>query len=112
MSIRPSSWNGVGAMAKVPAAVWVSFMGRPLCFVIPGRASFRREPGMTAFVLKSPRRFLHRVLREDNLPGVFDDILRSPSLARRLPAVHFHHSHLAYAAGTGDAEHFSGLIAG
>src|SRR6266436_10268021 len=25
-SMRPSSWNGVGAMAKVPAALWVSFM--------------------------------------------------------------------------------------
>jgi hypothetical protein len=25
-SMRPSSWNGVGAMAKVPAALWVSFV--------------------------------------------------------------------------------------
>src|SRR5258708_19826426 len=24
--MRPSSWNGVGAMAKVPAALWVSFV--------------------------------------------------------------------------------------
>src|SRR3954454_8578725 len=115
--MRPSSWKGVGAMAKVPAAVWVSFMGRPLCFVIPGRASFRREPkrahpGMTGFVSKSPRRFLDLILREENLPGVIDDILRPPSLARRLPAVHFHHPHLAHAARAGDAEHFSGLIAG
>jgi hypothetical protein len=40
-SMRPSSWNGVGAMAKVPAALWVSFV---ICasfyfLVIPGCAT-------------------------------------------------------------------------
>jgi hypothetical protein len=25
-SMRPSSWNGVGAIANVPAASWVSFI--------------------------------------------------------------------------------------
>src|SRR5437879_11053192 len=37
-SIRPSSWNGVGAIAKVPAAWAVSFIVIPFSLpVIPGR---------------------------------------------------------------------------
>jgi len=40
-SMRPSSWNGVGAMAKVPAALWVSFVIGALPFIVP---SFRDGP--------------------------------------------------------------------
>src|ERR1700754_5178171 len=131
-SIRPSSWNGVGAMAKVPVAVWVSFMVSPVDDPqgYTGFSSLRgalatkqssRRPGlwiaslslaMTALCSKPPRRFFHRVLRKENLPGMIDDILRLPSRVRRFPAVHFHHPHLAHAARAGDAEHLSGLIAG
>src|SRR5229473_5594812 len=38
-SMRPSSWNGVGAMAKVPAALWVSL-------VICASISLLRHSGM------------------------------------------------------------------
>src|SRR6202051_2343124 len=47
-SMRPSSWNGVGAIAKVPAALWVSFVICASIFlVIPGHA--KREPGISRF---------------------------------------------------------------
>src|SRR3954451_15787526 len=149
ISMRPSSWNGVGAMAKVPAAVWVSFMvcylAKLKCFVIPGCALLAADPESRSehcsgfgvrslsdnidavnFVaeraprnddnietaLEPPRRFLDLIFREENLPGMIDDILSLPSAMRRFPAVHFHHPHLAHAARAGDAEHFPGLIAG
>src|SRR4051812_12427289 len=108
--MRPSSWKRVGAMAKVPVASWVSFMGSPLSclrhsgmrplgrrpgihnppivLMDSGLAPEEARPGMTGCNSKSPRRFLDLILREENLPGVIDDILRPPSLARRLPAVH------------------------
>src|SRR4051812_25312838 len=101
MSMRPSSWNGVGAMAKVPAAVWVSFMFRPLLrFSVTARSVATKQSSlslwpldcfaalaMTEYYSKPPRRVFHGIFREENLPGVIDDILRLPSLARRLPAV-------------------------
>src|ERR1700680_2891205 len=52
----------------------------------------------------------HLFLGEENLPGVFYDILRFPSVMRRLPARFFHHPHLAHAAGSGNAEHLAGLV--
>src|ERR1700681_4003545 len=130
-SMRPSSWNGVGAMAKVPAALAVSFV---MCTSIFFRHSGARgartsdvqlhigesrdsgsgpadHPGMT-FTLKPPRAHLDLFLGEENLLGVFDDILRLPTLMRRLPAGLFHHPHLAHAARAGDAEHLAGLVAG
>src|SRR4051812_12492119 len=116
-------------MAKVPAASWVSFM--VCCFLFA--SSFRdaplgagpesitpiavmdsglslARPGMTAFVSKSPRRFFDRIFREENLGSVLDDILGPPSLARRLPAVHFHHPHFAHPARARNAEHLAGLV--
>src|SRR3982074_732231 len=41
-SMRPSSWNGVGAIAKVPAALWVSFV---ICASIQLRSL--RSPRLT-----------------------------------------------------------------
>src|ERR1700704_4109639 len=41
-SMRPSSWNGVGAIAKVPAALWVSFV---ICASIQLRSL--RSPHLT-----------------------------------------------------------------
>src|SRR5262245_12356859 len=44
--MRPSSWNGVGAIANVPAALAVSLvMCASILFVIPERASWR-GPGI------------------------------------------------------------------
>src|SRR3954470_21505505 len=99
ISMRPSSWNGVGAMAKVPAAVWVSFMMTPVddpqgysrYSSLRGALATKQSSlssrsldcfvslAMTAFYLKPPRRLLHRVFRKENLPGVIDDILGLPS---------------------------------
>src|ERR1700682_5440926 len=107
-SMRPSSWNGVGAMAKVPAALWVSFVicasFNLTCLVIPGCATWRRpgihthdrgygfrvlslhsRPGMTANS-KPSRAHLDLFLGEENLLGVFDNVLSLPSRVRRLPA--------------------------
>jgi hypothetical protein len=36
-SMRPSSWNGVGAIAKVPVAMWVNFVIAAFLFVTPKR---------------------------------------------------------------------------
>src|SRR3954453_15144048 len=138
--MRPSSWNGVGAIAKVPAAWAVSFiLVSTLSFVIPGcdylgagadsippiavvdspmcnstsKLVAPRRPGMTTNVnpSKPPRAPFDLLLGEENLLGVFDDILRLPAGVRRLPAFHLHHSHLAHAARAGDAEHLAGLVA-
>src|SRR4051794_20886276 len=118
-------------MAKVPAAVWVSFMVSPVIFRHSGMRLLRRRPGihnprswlwipgsrlkevrpgMTAFVSKPPCRLLNSIFRKENLGRVLDDILRSPSLARRFPAVHFHHPHFPYPARAGNAEHLAGLV--
>src|ERR1700742_4641683 len=90
--MRPSSWNGVGAMAKVPAAFAVSFV-------------------MRASLFESPRRLLDLLVREEDVPGVGDDILGLPSRERRRPAFHFHHAHFTHPARAGDAEHLAGLVA-
>src|ERR1700721_59930 len=121
--MRPSSWNGVGAIAKVPAAWWVSFVIWCLCSLwsFRGTRSVNPEsrdsgfdaahrPGMT-FPLKPPCAHLDLFLGEENLLGVFDDILRLPALMRWLPARLFHHPHLAHAARAGDAEDLAGLVA-
>src|SRR6476469_5174544 len=101
-SMRPSSWNGVGAIAKVPAAWAVSFV---MCASM--LSSFRDgpkdHPGTK--LLKSPRRFLDLILGEEDFVGVGHDILGLPSRKRRRPAFHFHHPHLADPAGAGNAEH-------
>src|SRR6478735_10981160 len=68
------------------------------------------RPGMT-LKLKPPRAHLDLLFREEDLLGVLDDILRLPPLVRGFPAFHFHHPHLADAAGAGDAEHLAGLVA-
>src|ERR1051326_1309911 len=120
-------------MAKVPVASWVSFMssssmsssfrGAPSSGANPESITTIRSYGFRAcaqggasrndgVVSKPPRRFFDRVLREKNLGSVFDDILRPPSLARRLPAVHLHHPHFADPARTGNAEHLAGLVTG
>src|ERR1700694_972798 len=129
-SMRPSSWNGVGAMAKVPAALWVSFV---ICASIQFRHSgamrsielrcaiaHRRisrfrvwscGPSRNDGGLKPPRAHLDLFLGKENLPCVFDDILGLPALTRRLPAGFLHHPHLAHAARAGDAENLAGLVA-
>src|SRR3982074_757429 len=107
--MRPSSWNGVGAMANVPAAWAVSLVIlASCCFVIPGCATWRRpgihthdrgygfralafaRPGTTAS-FKSPRRLLDFLFREEDFIGVGDDIFGLPSREWRRPAFHFHH---------------------
>src|SRR5262249_41089318 len=91
--MRPSSWNGVGAIANVPAALAVSFV-------------------ISASLFKSPRRLLDLLVGEEDFLGVGDDILGLPPRERRRPAFHLHHPQLAHAAGAGDAEHLAGLVAG
>src|SRR5437762_3355821 len=134
--MRPSSWNGVGAMAKVPAAWAVSFVilasisdrHSPMCNCTSEDAPLGagsesittigsmdsglslREP-RNDILFKSPRRLLDLLFREEDLVGVGDDILGLPSRERRRPAFHFHHPQLADTTGTGDAEHLAGLIA-
>src|ERR1700688_2649734 len=130
-SMRPSSWNGVGAIAKVPAALGVSLViCASSCLLRHSGAMRSIEPGISRFRVRccaSPRNdvlclaradcskpsraHLDLFLGEENLPGVFDDILRFPSGMRRLPARFFHHPHLAHAAGSGNAEHLAGLVA-
>src|SRR5262245_56175310 len=103
-SMRPSSWNGVGAIAKVPAAWAVSFVicasilfssfqgaKRTRNLEVPG-SMLSHRPGTT--LLESPRRFLDLLFGEKDLLGVGHDILSLPSGERRRPAFHFHHPHL------------------
>src|SRR5665213_3025506 len=114
--MRPSSWNGVGAMAKVPAAWAVSFMVF-LWFRHSGMV-LTTGPGMTALyphdgiteASETPRAHLDLLLGEENLLGVLDHILRVPAAMRRLPAVHLHHSHLADATGARNAQNLAGLV--
>src|SRR3954465_225308 len=68
-----------------------------------------RNGGITS---KPPRRFLAGVVGEENLRRVLDDVLRPPALARRFPAIHFHHPHFAHPARARNAEHLAGLLAG
>src|SRR6202048_1797908 len=68
------------------------------------------RPGMT-FTLKPSRAHLDLLVGEEDLPGVLDDILCLPSAVRRFPTFHFHHPHLAHAAGSGNAQNLAGLIA-
>src|SRR5882757_5923948 len=103
--MRPSSWNGVGAIAKVPAASAVSFVMCPLT------SSSSREGFRDDSSFKPPRRLLDLLFREEDLIGVGDDILGLPSRERRRPAFHFHHPQLADTAGAGDAERLAGLVA-
>src|SRR5579871_1568737 len=129
--MRPSSWNGVGAIAKVPAALAVSFVISCLhpSSVIPGWPEGQGPEPITPacgcgfrardFVaprndisFKPPRRLLDLLLGEEDLLGVGDDVLRLPPCEWRRPAFHFHHPHFAHAARAGDTEHFAGLIAG
>src|SRR5260370_31540728 len=141
-SMRPSSWNGVGAIAKVPAALAVSFVICASSFfghsgaceacisdvqlhigesrdsgfdaepVIGPRFARTRwhRPGMT-FTSKPSRAHLDLLVGEEYLPGVLADILCLPSAVRRFPTFHFHHPHLAHAAGSGNAQNLAGLIA-
>src|ERR1700681_2289540 len=105
--MRPSSWNGVGAIAKVPAAWAVSFMtgsslvSSALYCVIPGCATWRR-PGIHThdrgygfrardFVAprndggsEPPRAHLDLFLGEEDLLGVVDDVLGLPAGIGRL----------------------------
>src|SRR3954468_4174424 len=109
--MRPSSWNGVGAMAKVPSALLVSFVIDPSAlsrrFAKPG------GPGLSYLdALEPPRTHLDLFVGKENLAGVFEDVLWAPAAVRRLPALLLHHAHLADAARTGHAEHLSGLVAG
>src|SRR5450759_1468375 len=114
--MRPSSWNGVGAIAKVPAALWVRFV---MCAsILLLRHSGAREartsdvqlhigesrdsgsgpsdhPGMT-FTSKPPRAHLDLFLVKINLLDFLYDILLLPSLIRRLPARLFHHPLFAH----------------
>src|ERR1700682_3422097 len=78
---------------------------------IPG-SCFARPGQPTIYPSKPPRAHLDLFLGEEDLLGVVDDVLGLPARIRRLPAVHFHHPHLADAARTGDAEHLAGLVAG
>src|SRR5450631_4366541 len=123
--MRPSSWNGVGAMAKVPAALAVSLVMCASTFFTSFRGARSANPesrdsGSVPYgasrndglVSKPPRAHLDLFLGEENLLGVFDDILRLPTCMRRLPAGLFHHPHLAHAARAGDAEDLAGLVAG
>src|SRR3954464_6889125 len=108
--MRPSSWNGVGAMAKVPSALLVSF-------VIDPSALSRRSvppawPRLISMPLEPPRAHLDLFVSKENLAGVFEDVPWAPAAVRRLPALLLHHAHLADAARTGHAEHLSGLVAG
>jgi hypothetical protein len=49
-SMRPSSWNGVGAIAKVPAALWVSFMTCASALLLRHSGAMRSiEPGISRF---------------------------------------------------------------
>src|ERR1700722_9095037 len=118
-SMRPSSWNGVGAMAKVPAALWVSFVIGASVLI----RSFRSRPNPNSRVwgsapplpegevkLKPSRAHLDFFLGEENLLRMFNHILRLPSRVRRLPARLFHHPHLAHTARAGDAEDLAGLV--
>src|SRR5450759_5224179 len=54
-SMRPSSWNGVGAIAKVPAALWVSFV---ICASIQLRSL--RSPHLTQSLTSGEVRSLSR----------------------------------------------------
>src|SRR3954453_8764561 len=106
--MRPSSWNGVGAMAKVPSALLVSFVIDPSAlsrrFAKPG------GPGLS--YLEPPCAHLDLFVGKENLAGVFEDVPWAPAAVRRLPTLLLHHAHLADAARTGHAEHLSGLVAG
>src|SRR5579864_374007 len=117
--MRPSSWNGVGAIANVPLASAVSFVmvpllsplsfrggpnGRTRNLKVPG-SMLRRKIAMQSCasiaperqLLEPPRRLLHLLLGEEDVLGVGDDILGLPSRKRRCPAFHLHHPHLAHA---------------
>src|SRR6476659_7651370 len=105
--MRPSSWNGVGAIANVPAALAVSFM---VCISLSSfRVHASRAPERQSS--KPPRAHLDLLFGEEDVLGMVHDILRLPPRMRRLPAFHFHHSHLTHAARAGDAEHLAGLVA-
>src|SRR5215207_9622320 len=127
--MRPSSWNGVGAIAKVPAAWAVSFVIECLCpFVMPGwsegpdlrcaiaqrgisRFRVRATRAPERLLLKSPRRLLDILFGEEDVLGVGHDILGLPPRKRRRPAFHFHHPHFPHPARAGNAEHLAGLVA-
>src|ERR1700732_4853423 len=133
-SMRPSSWNGVGAIAKVPAALWVSFVIGAFSYF---SSSFRDGPpgpdlrcaiahrGISRFrvrssrcaperrrVSKSPRAHLDFFLGEENLLGMFNHVPRLPSRMRRFPARLLHHPHFPHATRAGNAEHLAGLVPG
>src|SRR6476661_406183 len=109
--MRPSSWNGVGAIAKVPAALWVSFVIYASVLVTPSfRVRAGARPGMTVSS-KPSRAHLDLFFGEENVLGMINDILRLPSRMRRLPALLFHHPHFAHPARAGDAQHLAGLLA-
>src|SRR5277367_4078003 len=116
-AIRPSSWNGVGAIAKVPLASWVSFIIICLYRFTRRSGTVRRTgPGTSRFRARDfvaprnddintsspPRRFLDLLLREENLTRMGHDILRPPPRERRLPAIHLHHPHFAHPARAGN----------
>src|SRR6185503_12199791 len=100
-SIRPSSWNGVGAIAKVPAAARVNFV-----IFLPLDLAAQRGAS------KPPRAHFDLFFREEDLAGMFNDVLRIPTGMRRLPARFLHHPHLAHAARAGDAKYLAGLVTG
>src|SRR4051794_6485503 len=105
--MRPSLWNGVGAIANVPAASAVSLV---MWCLLSGHSGAMQsiEPGISRFrvraaraperlLLESPRRFLDIFLGEEDFLGVGHDILGLPPRKRRRPAFHFHHPHFANA---------------
>src|ERR1700737_3632050 len=122
-AMRPSSWNGVGAMAKVPAAWAVSFVICASILFCHSGAMRSIEPGISRFRvwsfgpsrndvnLKPSRAHLDLLFREEDILGVRHDILGLPAGMRRFPAFHFHHLHLSDTARAGDAEHLAGLVA-
>src|SRR5580704_11466183 len=122
-------------MAKVPVALWVSFVIGACLLSVP--RTLARHSGMrhlaqarnpysrtmvmdSGLALRAPRNddvskpscaHFDLFLGEENLAGMLDDILRLPSRMRRLPARLFHHLHLAHAAGAGNAQNLAGLVA-
>src|ERR1700759_572627 len=108
--MRPSSWNGVGAMAKVPAALWVSFVmcasGLPPSFrgarsanPEPRDSGFdaAHRPGMTCLGRQTmtnhydSRETRDPAVREQELFGRLPDVLRAaikaPAYAERMKGI-------------------------
>src|ERR1700751_2557082 len=98
--MRPSSWNGVGAIAKVPAAAGVSFViCLYLCFVMDRGQNLRAD-----FLTASSEKKISRAC--STMSCAFQPVCGGfqPSISimriSRTPR------------GAGDAEHLAGLVPG